>query len=172
MTESTLAADFHEFSTEPPALRQAFAAFPSSVVAVCAEVDGVAHGMAVSTFVPVSLDPPIVSFCVQRTSRTWPHLSRAARVGLSLLGAQQQVAARGLGAKDGDRFRDLTVAPGTDGALLIRGAGAWLEARLSTSVPAGDHLVILAYLTRVAVSAATEPLVFHGSRFRRLHGEH
>ncbi|NEW58792.1 flavin reductase family protein [Nocardia cyriacigeorgica] len=66
-------------------LRREFANFPSGVVAVCARVDGVPHGMAVATFVPVSLDLPLVSFCVQNTSSTWPRLTTASRLGLSLL---------------------------------------------------------------------------------------
>ncbi|OQS19008.1 oxidoreductase, partial [Nocardia donostiensis] len=61
-------------------LRRAFAHFPSGVVAVCAEIDGQRYGIAVSTFVPVSLDPPLVSFCVQNTSATWQRLSQVDRL--------------------------------------------------------------------------------------------
>src|SRR5690606_9188880 len=46
----------------PAALREAFGHVPSGVVAIAAEVDGTRLGMAVSTFVPVSLDPPLISF--------------------------------------------------------------------------------------------------------------
>ena len=69
--------DLFEFPADGDGLRRAFANFPSGVVAVCAEVDGVPHGLAVSTFVPVSLDPPLVSFCVQNSSSTWPRLDKA-----------------------------------------------------------------------------------------------
>ena len=51
----------------PTSLREAFSHFPSGVVAIAAEVAGTRHGLAASTFVPVSLDPPLVSFCVQNT---------------------------------------------------------------------------------------------------------
>ena len=49
----------------PTSLREAFGHFPAGVIAIAAEVDGVKVGLAASTFVPVSLDPPLVSFCVQ-----------------------------------------------------------------------------------------------------------
>ncbi|MGB7111837.1 MAG: flavin reductase, partial [Mycobacterium sp.] len=49
----------------PSSLREAFGHFPSGVIAIAAEIDGVREGLAASTFVPVSLDPPLVSFCVQ-----------------------------------------------------------------------------------------------------------
>src|ERR1700760_209067 len=44
-------------------LREAFGHFPTGVIAIAAEVEGVRVGLAASTFVPVSLDPPLVSFC-------------------------------------------------------------------------------------------------------------
>ena len=65
----------------PAQLREAFGHFPSGVIAIAAEVDGTLVGLAASTFVPVSLDPPLVSFCVQNTSTTWPQAQGAAGPG-------------------------------------------------------------------------------------------
>ena len=65
----------------PTSLREAFGHFPAGVIAIAAEVDGIRVGLAASTFVPVSLDPPLVSFCVQNTSETWPKLKTAALAG-------------------------------------------------------------------------------------------
>ena len=48
-------------------LRQAFGCFPSGVTAFCGLLDGVAEGMAASSFTSVSLDPPLVSVCVTLT---------------------------------------------------------------------------------------------------------
>lgn len=152
-------------------LRRAFAHFPSGVVAVCAEIDGQRYGIAVSTFVPVSLDPPLVSFCVQNTSATWQRLSQVDRLGLSLLGLGQEHAARAFGTRGGERFRDIEVYPGNRGAVFIGGASAWLEGTVDAQVPAGDHKVVLLRVDRLATAGEVEPLVFHGSRFRRLHVE-
>ena len=48
-------------------LRQAFACFPSGVTAICALVDRTPIGMAASSFTSVSVDPPLVSVCIQKT---------------------------------------------------------------------------------------------------------
>ncbi|WP_054815474.1 flavin reductase family protein [Nocardia arizonensis] len=160
--------ELFEFPADGTGLRRAFANFPSGVVAVCAEVDGVPHGLAVSTFVPVSLDPPLVSFCVQNSSSTWPKLERADHLGLSLLGIDQQAAAKALGAREGDRFRDSELHRGTGDAVFIDGASAWIEGVPEARVPAGDHSVVILRIHRLATRADIEPLVFHGSRFRRL----
>jgi flavin reductase (DIM6/NTAB) family NADH-FMN oxidoreductase RutF len=89
---------------DPKSLREAFGHFPSGVIAIAAEVDGVRVGLAASTFVPVSLDPPLVSFAVQNTSETWPKLKDLPRLGISVLGEAHDEAARTLAAKTGDRF--------------------------------------------------------------------
>ncbi|MBL1073468.1 flavin reductase family protein [Nocardia sp. 2] len=149
-------------------LRRTFAHFPSGVVAVCARIGGTPHGLVVSTFVPVSLDPPLVSLCVQYSSETWPRLEKASRLGLSLLGADQQAAARGLASKNGDRFRDIDLRPGNGNAAFVAGAAAWLEVSVHEQVPAGDHAVVLLRVHRLSAQPDSEPLVFHRSGFRAL----
>lgn len=60
-----------EQSLTPARLRAAFGTFPTGVVAVAAHVDDRPVGLAASSFTPVSLEPPLVSFSIANTSRTW-----------------------------------------------------------------------------------------------------
>ncbi|MEU7815320.1 flavin reductase family protein [Pseudonocardia sp. NPDC049154] len=149
-------------------LRSVFGCFPSGVTAVCAQVDGVPVGMAASSFTSVSMDPPLVSVCVQNSSRTWPLLRGAARIGLSVLSAAQDRACRTLSAKTGDRFADVDWFSGEDGAIFINEATALLDCTLHSEVPAGDHAIVLLQIQQVFANHAAAPLVFHGSRFHRL----
>src|SRR6187399_3259937 len=98
----------------PTTLREAFGHFPSGVIAIAAEVEGTLIGLAASTFVPVSLDPPLVSFCVQNSSTTWPKLKDLPLLGISVLGEAHDAAAKTLAAKTGDRFAGLETKS-TDG---------------------------------------------------------
>jgi len=97
-------------------LRRAFACFPTGVTAVCALVDGQAVGMAASSFTSVSLDPPLVSVCVQNSSSTWRKLSPMSRLGVSVLSAGHENASRQLAAKTGDRFSGIDWQASTGGA--------------------------------------------------------
>lgn len=153
---------------DPTVLKSAFATFPTGVVAVGGLVDGVAAGMAASTFVPVSLDPALVSFCVQHTSTTWPKLRTLPRVGVSVLGESHDRAARALAARTGDRFAGLSVQVTPAGAVLVEGCPARLECRLEREIPAGDHLIVLLRVITLRTDGHVAPLVFHGSRFRAL----
>ncbi|MEU9059215.1 flavin reductase family protein [Streptomyces sp. NPDC048430] len=153
---------------DPAALRAAYGTFPSGVTAVCALRDGTAVGFAASSFVTVSLDPPLVSVCVQHTSTTWPLLVDRPRLGLSVLGDAQDVTCRQLAAKNGDRFAglDLTVTDG--GAVLIPDSAAWLECSVHDIVPAGDHDLVLLRVEALQVHNGVPPLVFHASGFHSL----
>ena len=152
----------------PTSLREAFGHFPCGVVAIAAQVDGTRVGLAASTFVPVSLEPPLVSFCVQNTSTTWPKLQSVPMLGISVLGEAHDEAARTLAAKTGDRFAGLETVSNDSNAVFIKGTGLWLESAVEQLVPAGDHTIVVLRVNEVTVDAEVAPIVFHRSGFRRL----
>ncbi|BBY58773.1 flavin reductase family protein [Mycolicibacterium sarraceniae] len=156
-------------STElsPASLREAFGHFPSGVIAIAAEVEGIRVGLAASTFVPVSLDPPLVSFCVQNNSETWPKLKDLPSLGISLLGESHDVAARTLAAKTGDRFAGLETHSHESGAVFVHGTSVWLQSTIEQSVVAGDHTIVVLRVKEITVHDVP-PIVFHRSTFRRL----
>jgi flavin reductase (DIM6/NTAB) family NADH-FMN oxidoreductase RutF len=150
------------------ALRDAFAAFPSGVAAVCAVVDGTPVGMAASSFTSVSLRPPLVSVCIARTSATWPRLRRSPRVGISVLARDHAPVATALAAKTGDRFATVPWSAGDEGAAYVSDAPLHLDCSLFASHDAGDHAIVVLRIHSYAIAPETEPLVFHRSAFRRL----
>ena len=149
-------------------LRQAYGTFPSGVTALCALVDGIPVGMAASSFTSVSMDPPLVSICVANTSSTWARLRSAQRLGVSVLAAGHEGAARQLSAKTGDRFAGLGLEVTDAGAILIEESAAWLDCTLFQEVPAGDHVMLLLRIEALRSFPDQHPLVFHGSTFRQL----
>jgi flavin reductase (DIM6/NTAB) family NADH-FMN oxidoreductase RutF len=157
-------------STEltPATLREAFGHFPSGVIAIAAEIDGTRVGLAASTFVPVSLDPPLVSFAVQNTSETWPKLKDLPRLGISVLGESHDEAARTLAAKTGDRFAGLATVSTGSGAVFVEGTSVWLESSIEQMIPAGDHTIVVLRVSDITVHDDVPPIVFHRSIFRRL----
>lgn len=152
----------------PESLREAFSHFPSGVIAIAAELDGTRVGLAASTFVPVSLSPPLVSFCVQNTSATWPRLRDGAVLGISVLGESHDAAARSLAAKTGDRFAGLETETSGAGAVFVKGTSVWLETEIEQEVPAGDHTIVIMRIRDLAVHDDVAPIVFHRRGFRRL----
>ncbi|ODT33035.1 MAG: oxidoreductase [Kaistia sp. SCN 65-12] len=150
------------------ALRRAFSMFPTGVVAMCG-MDGAAPvGMAVNSFSSVSLDPPLVSVCVARQSSTWPRLDRLSRIGLSVLGADQERLSRQLSSRHGDRFQGVELEATRDGALFIRGAALWLDCAIASRLEGGDHEIILFEVKHTELFPQVQPLVFHQSQYLAL----
>lgn len=152
---------------DPAALRQAFGVFPSGVVAVAAAIDGTPVGLAASSFTSVSLEPPLVSFSIAKTSKTWPDLRRASHLGITVLAEHQGVVCRKLAGPVDDRFTDLAVSISEDGALLLDEGLAHFGCTIYREVEAGDHVLVLLQLHSVG-HVAGQPLVFHRSAFTRL----
>jgi flavin reductase (DIM6/NTAB) family NADH-FMN oxidoreductase RutF len=149
-------------------LRRAFACFPTGVTAVCAIVNGQPVGMAASSFTSVSLDPPLVSVCMQESSNTWRKLAPVRRLGLSFLSAEHEIASRQLAARTGDRFFGIAWHPSASGAVFIAGASAWLECSIHRRIAAGDHELVLLQIETVRAQPDVSPLVFHAGRYRQL----
>ncbi|SDH08366.1 NADH-FMN oxidoreductase RutF, flavin reductase (DIM6/NTAB) family [Sinosporangium album] len=149
-------------------LKQAFGCFPSGVTAICGLSDGEPVGMVASSFTSVSIRPPLVSVCMQDTSETWPRLRGLARLGLSVLAEEHEEACRRLSRKDGDRFGGVSWEAEREGGVFLSGASAWLDCSLYAEHPAGDHSIVLLEIHQLWSEPGRPPLVFHGSRFRRL----
>ncbi|WP_427918794.1 flavin reductase family protein [Streptomyces sp. cg40] len=154
-------------SLDEKTLREAFGCFPSGVIAICGMEGGDPVGMAVSSFTSVSLAPPLVSVCLQTSSRTWPRLRTLSRLGLSVLGEGQDDVCRALAGRDEDRFSEVGWEE-EQGAVFVHGAVTWFDCTLRAEVPAGDHAIALLEVGHLWTVPAANPLVFHASRFRRL----
>jgi len=152
------------------ALRRAFSGFPSGVAALAAVVDDEPRVLVASSFaVGISQDPPLVLFSVQKTSTTWPHLSRATSIGASILGSAHSGKAWQLASKDREkRFRGVRTIHTPAGAILLEEAPVMLECGIEHVYPAGDHHLIVLRVTALSTNFDHEPLIWHRSGFTRL----
>ncbi len=154
---------------DPRTLRDAYGTFPSGVVAVAGRIDGRLIGLAASSFTSVSIDPPLVSVSVARSSSTWPLLREAAQIGVSVLADHHDELCRQLAGTADRRFDGLAIRTTPDGAVLLEEAVASFTCVLHEEVEAGDHLVVLLEVTDIDHGDERPPLVFHRSEFQRLH---
>ncbi|MBM4474545.1 flavin reductase [Rhodococcus hoagii] len=154
--------------TDPTALKAAYASFPTGVAAVCAQSGGELIGMAASSFTAVSLDPPLVSVCVMNTSRTWQRLRGSARLGVSILAADQGAVCAAIGTRRVDRFAGIDTAVSPEDAVFVRGAGVWLDCEVQSLLPAGDHTIVLLRVVGLDVDADRQPLVYLAGDVREL----
>ena len=135
-------------------LRDAFGRFATGVAFVTTEVDGTPLGLIVSSFVAVSLDPPLVSFCAARNSLTWRRMRTARRFTVNVLAASHGEFARRAAEPGADRFAE----PLSDVLAVI-------ECDLETEHAAGDHSIVVGRVRSVEVRRDGDPLVYFSGGF-------
>ncbi len=102
-------------------------------------------GFTATSFTSVSLRPPLVSFCLDRSSSSWPTIDAADHVGVHILSQDQEDIARRFATSGVDRFAGpLAWRTGPHGVPLIEDPLAWLVCRVVDRVRAGDHAIVLA----------------------------
>jgi flavin reductase (DIM6/NTAB) family NADH-FMN oxidoreductase RutF len=150
---------------DPSTLRRGFTLYPRGVMAVAAEIDGAPVGLAVSAFVSVSLEPPLMLLCIDAASKTWPTLSASPGIGVSVIAEDQEWLGRQLASRSRDRFADTTFERRPSGALLLDGAVATFECTVEAVHPGGDHIMVLLNVVDMAGEPTRAPLVWHDSSF-------
>ncbi|MGW0826536.1 flavin reductase family protein [Streptomyces sp. NPDC002845] len=131
-------------------------------------------GMTATSFMSVSLDPPLVMVSLREGSRMDDLLAEQPLWAVSVLSeSQRHIAGRfAMKGRVSDRllFEDIPYTRGeASGALLVGGALATLECRTEQRVPAGDHTLVIGRVLAAGVpSADGGPLAYFRGRYRRL----
>ncbi|MGW9195564.1 flavin reductase family protein [Micromonospora chersina] len=119
-------------------------------------------GFTATSFTSVSVDPPLISFCLGRESSSWPSVARAEHVAVHLLAPGQQEVARIFAASGIDRFAAHPGwATGPFGVPLIGDALGVLLCRVVRRNEAGDHTLVLAEPLALGARQDGDPLVHH-----------
>jgi flavin reductase (DIM6/NTAB) family NADH-FMN oxidoreductase RutF len=143
------------------AFREALSRWATGVAVITCEQGGERAGLTVSSFTSVSLDPPLVLFCLDRRAESLALLGRATGFAVSLLQQGQQEIALQMAQRGANKFAGVPTAPGTEGHPLIEGALAHLECRTDRIIEAGDHLILLGEVLRAVGHEGSPLLYFH-----------
>ncbi len=141
----------------------------ASTVAVVTVPGTPPAGFTATSFTSVSLRPPMVSFCLDRASSSWPALLHADHVAVHLLRHDQHGLARRFATSGIDRFAAPTTwRRGPFGVPILDDTLAWLLCEVVSLVPAGDHTLVLAAPTHADHDAGGLPLVYHQGQYREV----
>ncbi len=146
--------------------RDVIGRFTSGVTVITTAVDGGRFGTTASAFSSLSMEPPMVLICLNKTSETQAAVMKAGAFVVNILAeAQQDLAYRF--ARKGDKFADLDHDVGRHGVPVLQGTLARLECEVGETVTGGTHTVFLAHVT-VAAGHDGTPLTYYRGRFGRL----
>jgi len=139
--------------------------FLTGVAIVLVESDGVVEGCTISSLTSVSLEPPLMLFCIARDSRTLDAMRESGRMGLSILAAEHRSRElAGQFARPGPKYVDQADLDRTpSGQPVISRGLATAELTIQREYPAGDHVIVLAAPTWTSARAGS-PLAYWRSQ--------
>jgi flavin reductase (DIM6/NTAB) family NADH-FMN oxidoreductase RutF len=142
--------------------------FASGVTVVTArDAEGHDHGMTVSAFCSVSLDPPLVLACIGHDASMHPVIVREDRFGVSILTVGQEALARRFADQRSDRFDGVGYTRGRLGVALLDDAIAHLECTVVDRREAGDHTIVIGRVESASPDQG-RPLVYYRGGYTQL----
>ena len=149
--------------------KAAMSHFASGVTVVTTEHEGKPYGMTVASFASLSLRPPLVVVCIEKSVKSHDAIAAAGKFGVSILGADQADVSNRFASKVEDKFEGMSVTQGELGVPLVDNAICALECRVHDQLPGGDHTIFVGEVTSASMRDAA-PLVYFRSGYRALGG--
>ena len=154
---------------DPDSFRSVLGRFASGITVITSvDPDGRDVGMTASAFSSVSLNPPLVQVCVDRTASVFEALLKAERFGVNVLADEQEALSRRFAAVESShRFEGIGYTRGDSGVVLLEDALAHLECRIASRIEAGDHMIFLGEVDR-ATARDAKPLLYYRGGYAQL----
>lgn len=144
--------------------------YPTGVCVVTGrDSAGSSCGMVVGTFTAVSLDPPLIGFFPDKTSRTWQRIERTGAFCVNVLASEQQDLCQRFSAKGDDKFAGLVRRESRRGLPILDGVVAWIDCDVEAVHEAGDHYFVSGRVRDLEVEdKANGALVFYRGKLGAL----
>lgn len=147
--------------------RQALSHFATGVTVVTTIHEQNLYGMTVSSFSSLSLKPPLILFCVDSSISTYAAIIGSKRFAVNILEQHQEHLSRRFASRAPEKFVGVPWQPGQLGIPLIDDALAVIECQLHSTLPGGDHTIVIGEVQNVVVNQGA-PLVYYRSGYHEL----
>lgn len=136
--------------------------FPSGVTVVTTSDEGTDQGMTVSAFCSLSLHPPLVLICIEKTASAHRALTTAPGFVVNVLSARQEQVARRFAIVDIDRFDGVGFTRSARGYAVLDDVLGVIECTRQQLYDGGDHTIILGAVEAMRADAGTPLLYYRG----------
>jgi len=155
----------------PEELRKAMRNWATGITIVTATHEGIQHGMTVSSFTSLSLEPPLLSVSLYKTSRTHELVSAAGHFGVTILAADQEEISNRFAGRipdTEDRLDGLNVETLVSGAPFITGGLSFFDCRVTQSVLLGTNTLFIAEILDARSLDDGDPLLYFNQKYQKL----
>ncbi|QEO14637.1 flavin reductase family protein [Agromyces intestinalis] len=157
-------------SIGPRRFRDTLGHYASGITVVTGVHDDEPVGFTCQSFCSVSIDPPLVSFSVMRTSTSYPRIAERGRFAVNILAHDQDHISQQFARRDTDKWAGVEWASSAAGNPVIRNTLMWVDCETWAEHEAGDHLIVVGRVCETSAqdSTSSEPLLYFKGAYRRL----
>lgn len=152
-------------------LRKVMGQFATGVTVITTSSSNNIFGFTANSYTSVSLDPPLVLFCLNKQSNGCSIFLENECFAVNILAKDQQMVSNGFANKllsAEDRFELVQHVNGKTGSPLIDGTLGWLDCKLTTSIESGDHIIFIGEVVDVRHDATQTPLLYFQGNYREI----
>jgi 3-hydroxy-9,10-secoandrosta-1,3,5(10)-triene-9,17-dione monooxygenase reductase component len=152
-------------------LRIAMRRWATGVTVVSVNYQGERHGMTVSSFTSISLNPSLILVSLEQGTKTHRLVEQAGYFGVTILADGQESISRrfaGVNSEGEDRFAGIDTFTLVSGAPLIQGGLSFLDCRVVSTLTAGTHTIFIGEVLVVQQGQVGQPLIYYQQGYHTL----
>lgn len=143
--------------------------FPTGVTVVTARCSkGELVGVTVNSFTSVSLNPPLISFCLDLSLHSLPTFKRAENFAVNVLREEQSDLSRNFAKSLGDKWSDVEYTLSARSNPILAQSIAVFECRPFREYECGDHIIFVGRVEHLVGTRGGLPLVFFDREYTGL----
>lgn len=151
------------------AFRRALGSFATGVAVVTArDSEGRNRGITVNSFSSVSLDPPLVLFCLDKAAMSFETFQQAKSFAVNVLAEHQHELSVRFATAAVDKWDGVAYELWPGGLPVLHDCLANLACRREALYQGGDHVIILGRVERLQSAGDLDPLVYFQSDYRSI----
>ncbi|MFZ5618075.1 MAG: flavin reductase family protein [Pseudomonadota bacterium] len=151
-------------------LKDAFGRFATGVaVAACVNGRGGHTAITINSFTSVSLAPPLVLWCIEKSASSYPDFAAANAYSISVLSDRQQSVSQRFARHDPEPLAPHEYVVWKTGAPILAERLAGFDCEIVDRHHSGDHVILIAKALQFDHFPGA-PLLYFASRYA--HGPH
>jgi len=153
------------------AMRKMRSLFASGVTVVTTALENRLHGVTISAFTSVSLDPPLVLIVLANETATRDMIVESSIFAVNVLSDEQEFLSERFAARApivNEMFDGVSFHAGVTGAPILEKSLAWYDCRVEATHEGGDHTIFIGRAEAVGIEQSRQPLIYFANRYRRL----
>ena len=148
-------------------LRDTFGCFATGVTVVSTvNESGEFFGLTANSFTSLSLDPPLVLFCLDYKALSFDAFREASHFVVNVLGEGQEELSTHFARSSLDKWNGVDYETWKSGCPVLPDSIAVLECLTATRHEGGDHLIIIGQVERIKYDESeTKPLLYYKGQY-------